>query len=71
MAVLNELEVAGGGAIGRLGRDAEAARDYARDSLSPVSRRAYRPTWTPSCGGAASAASRPLPAEPDIVDRKK
>jgi hypothetical protein len=67
MDFLHELEVAGGGAVERLGRDGEAARGFARESLSPATRRAYQTdvdVFLQWCRARVVAA---LPAEPEVV----
>jgi hypothetical protein len=58
------------GALALLDRDGQAARDYARESLSPATRRAHQTdvdafvTW---CRGQSVQA---LPAEPEVAAAK-
>lgn len=54
-------------ALIRLRRDGEAARDFARESLSPATRRAYQTdvdAFTTWCRGRGVQA---LPAQPEVV----
>lgn len=67
MDLLTELEVAGGGAVERLGRDGEAARDFARDSLSPATRRAYQTDVDVFLQWCRERNVQALPAEPEVV----
>ena len=65
--VLNELEVAGGGAVERLGRDGETARDFARESLSPATRRAYQTDVDVFMQWCRERGVATLPAGPEVV----
>ncbi|MGH8515257.1 MAG: site-specific integrase, partial [Gammaproteobacteria bacterium] len=67
MSLSHELEIADGRTVGRLGRDGEAARDYARESLSAATRRAYQTDVGVFIEWCRARQVQPLPAEPEVV----
>ncbi len=54
-------------AMNLLERDGRAARDYARESLSPATRRAYRTDADTFIAWCRARGVDALPAEPEIV----
>ena len=54
-------------ALALFGHDAQAARDYARESLSPATRRAYQTDVDAFIGWCRGRGVEVLPAEPEVV----